>query len=98
MIEFEPQKKYKELGKKRFDFYIPSINTIIEYNGIQHYEPKDFFGGEKSFKSLVRNDNIKKQYCLDNGINYEIIRYVEDSKTRLIEILKTYKNSKKPNT
>ena len=93
MIEFEPQKKYKELGKKRFDFYIPSINTIIEYNGIQHYEPKDFFGGEKSFKSIVRNDNIKKQYCLDNGINYEIIRYDEDTKLRVFEILEKYRVS-----
>ena len=89
-LEFVHQRKFKELGRKRFDFYIPSINTIIEYNGIQHYESKDYFGGEKSFKSLVRNDKMKKQYCLDNGINYEIIRYDEDIKCRILEILTKY--------
>jgi hypothetical protein len=89
-LEFEHQRKFKELGRKRFDFYIPSINTIIEYNGIQHYESKDYFGGEKSFKSLVRNDKMKKQYCLDKGINYEIIRFDEDIQVRIGEILKKY--------
>jgi hypothetical protein len=97
-IEFEHQKKYKVLGRKRFDFYIPSINTIIEYNGIQHYEPKEYFGGEKSFKSQVRNDKIKKQHCLDNGINYEIIRYDEDTKLRVFEILETYKTKNNSDT
>lgn len=90
-IEFEHQKTYKELGRKRFDFYIPSINTIIEYNGIQHYEIKDFFGGERGFKTLVKNDKIKKQYCLDNGINYEVIKYDEDTKLRILEILEKYR-------
>lgn len=32
-IEFEPQKKFKWSNKKRYDFYIPSINCIIETNG-----------------------------------------------------------------
>ena len=94
-VEFEHQKKFKKLGRKRFDFYIPSINTIIEYNGIQHYEPIDYFGGEKRFNSLVGNDKIKRQYCIDNDINYEIIRYDEDTKLRVFEILETYQNKKK---
>lgn len=90
-VEFEHQKKYKKLGRKRFDFFIPSINTILEYNGIQHYEPIEHFGGIKSLKNTQKRDKIKKQYCLDNGINYEIIRYDEDTKLRVLEILETYK-------
>jgi hypothetical protein len=92
-VEFEHQKKYKKLGRKRFDFFIPSINTIVEYNGIQHYEPIEHFGGIKSLKNTQKRDKIKKQYCLDNGINYEIIRYDEDTKLRVLEILEKYHKS-----
>ena len=34
----------------KFDFYIPDLGILIEYDGIQHYEPSDFFGGIKAFK------------------------------------------------
>lgn len=91
-IEYEHQKKFPELSMYyRYDFFIPSINTIVEYNGIQHYEPIEHFGGTKSFKNTQRRDKIKKQYCLDNGINYEIIRYDEDTKLRVLEILEKYR-------
>jgi len=93
-IEYEHQKKFPELSMYyRYDFFIPSINTIIEYNGIQHYEPIEHFGGIKSLKKTQKRDKIKKQYCLDNGINYEIIRYDEDTKLRVLEILEKYRNS-----
>lgn len=28
------------------DFFIEKYNTIIEYNGIQHYTPVEHFGGK----------------------------------------------------
>lgn len=87
-VQYEHQKKYKELGRKRFDFYIPSINTIIEYNGLQHYEPIEFFGGIKGFERNKKSDKVKRDFCIHNKINYEIIRYDEDVKERLNEILK----------
>jgi Zn finger protein HypA/HybF involved in hydrogenase expression len=91
-VEYEHQKKFPELSVYyRFDFYIPSINTIIEYNGRQHYEPVEHFGGLKNLKKTQRRDEIKKRYCLDNGINYEIIRYDEDTKLRVFEILEKYR-------
>ena len=90
-IEYEHQKKFPELSVYyRYDFFIPSINTIVEYNGLQHYEPVEHFGGLKSLKNTQKRDEIKKQYCLDNGINYEIIRYDDDTKLRVFEILKKY--------
>lgn len=93
-VGYEHQKKFPELSNRyRYDFYIPDINTIVEYNGVQHYEPIEYFGGEKSLKNTQRRDKIKKQYCLDNGINYEIIRYDEETKVRVFEILKKYSKS-----
>ena len=28
----------------KFDFYIPDLGILIEYDGIQHYVPSDFLG------------------------------------------------------
>lgn len=58
-----------------FDFFLPSMNTIIEYDGRQHFEVSEFFGGEESFKTLKRHDDIKNDYCLHNRINLIRIPY-----------------------
>ena len=42
----------------KFDFYIPDLGILIEYDGIQHYVPSDFFGGIKAFKKLQEYDSI----------------------------------------
>ena len=33
-----------------FDFYLPYFNLLIEYDGRQHFESVDLFGGEEGFK------------------------------------------------
>ena len=43
-------------------------NICIEFNGKQHYEPIDFFGGVDRFEKQQINDNIKVNYCNDNNI------------------------------
>ena len=60
-----------------FDFYIPSLNLCIEFDGIQHFEESNFFGVEKSFKDTQTRDKIKNNYCKDNGINLLRIPYWE---------------------
>ena len=70
-IEFEPQKKFKWSNKKRYDFYIPSLNCIIETNGIQHYT-NCFTQDDES------NDKYKQQLAKENGVTNYInidIRY-----------------------
>jgi hypothetical protein len=61
-----------------YDFYLPDYNIIIEYNGLQHYKPIAFFGGQKGFTYLQERDKIKKKYCLENQINLLIISYKDD--------------------
>ena len=66
------------IGKKYklpFDFYIPSRRTCIEFDGKQHYQPMDLFGGLKAYESLKINDKIKEEYCEDNYINLIRIKY-----------------------
>lgn len=43
------------------DIYIPSLNIIIEYDGIQHFKSVECFGGEGSFKKRQELDKIKNE-------------------------------------
>lgn len=73
-IDFEEQKTFPGLvniNPLRYDFYIPSMGILIEYNGRQHYEPIDYFGGEHAFKKQVKNDTLKRQYAEDK--NYTLL-------------------------
>lgn len=50
------------------DIFIPSINTAIEYQGQQHYEPIDYFGGEEKFADNKARDTRKQILCKNNGV------------------------------
>jgi hypothetical protein len=50
---------------------------MIEFNGMQHYKPIKFFGGQEAFDYLQVRDKIKKQYCLENQIKLLIFSYTE---------------------
>lgn len=56
-----------------FDFYLPDVNALIECNGIQHYEPIEFFGGQKRFVSQQRHDLIKQDFAIRNGFSYLVL-------------------------
>ncbi len=58
-----------------FDFYIPKYRTCIEFDGVQHFQPVDYFGGVEAFERLKTNDKIKEDYCEENYINLIRIRY-----------------------
>lgn len=95
-ISFETQKKFKWLGSKRLDYFIPSKNIAIECQGRQHFIPIDFFGGDKGLKETIERDTIKRQLCEEHGIRvlyfsnlhidypYEVI---EDEKLLIQKIL-----------
>ena len=57
------------------DYYIPSLNLIIEYNGIQHYQPTCFGGKttkEESKQIFIKQqirDQEMREYCKQNNIN-----------------------------
>jgi hypothetical protein len=65
----------------RFDFAVFDSNHVliglIEFDGIQHFEPVDFFGGQDQFEYQQQNDQIKNQYCKDNNIPLLRIPYWE---------------------
>ena len=77
-IVFMHQHKFEDCKDKLplpFDFYLPEYNLIIEYNGKQHYEPVDYFGGQNGFIVQVEHDQIKNNYCENNDIDMLVIPY-----------------------
>ena len=57
----------KWLGRQHLDVFIPKYKIGIEYQGAQHYQPIDFFGGQIAFEKTVERDVRKKQLCDKNG-------------------------------
>lgn len=53
----------------RFDFFVPSANLLIEFDGVQHRHPVEFFGGKKAFKKRVKRDKIKNDFASAAGLN-----------------------------
>lgn len=84
-IETLEQYKFKDCIYKKalpFDFYLPNINTCIEFDGEQHYAPVRFNGMDKrradlNFKKQKIRDAIKNKYCEDNNIRLIRIPYWE---------------------
>lgn len=63
-----------------FDFGIFDNNNnlieLIEYDGIQHFQPVDFFNGQEGFEYLKECDNIKNYYCKEKNIKLVRISYL----------------------
>lgn len=87
-ITFEEQKKFNNCKDKRclpFDFYLPNRNTLIEYDGQQH------FGiGRFATNKLITNDYIKTEFAEQNNIKLIRIPYtkIKEIDTILEEILR----------
>lgn len=73
----------------RFDFYLPDYNTVIEFQGEQHYFPVNFTGHwskeelDKQFEYTKLRDNIKRKYCKSQGIQMVEIPYWDKNKVNL---------------
>ena len=68
--------KYK--NKLKFDFAVikdGKVFYLIEYDGKQHFEPIEFFGGIKSFIETLKRDKIKNEYCENNNIPLLRLKY-----------------------
>lgn len=85
-IEYNPQHRFKNCKYKYplpFDFYLPELNILIEFHGIQHYKVIKAWGGESRFNHRKFLDKIKMEYCDKNNIQLLIIKYDEDIKSKL---------------
>jgi hypothetical protein len=94
-INYVYQKKFSDcIDKKQlpFDFYLHEYNALIEYDGIQHFQPVDFAGkGEEWAMAQLQitqsHDTIKTQYCNDNNIRLLRIPYFKNVEEELEKFL-----------
>lgn len=79
-IHYEREKTFIGCKNKTllpFDFYLPSENILIEFDGVQHQQPIELFGGEKIFQETQIRDAIKTKFAKENNITLLRIPYTE---------------------
>ena len=80
-IEFQAQYRIKNFNlSSPFDFAIFNNGVLlglIEYDGEQHFESIEFFGGEEKLKLQQERDERKNKWCKDNNISLIRIPYTE---------------------
>lgn len=93
-IDFKQQYTFEDckfVYVLRFDFgilYNDRLLGLIEYDGKQHFEPIDFFGGEDGFRKTQERDKIKNAYCKSHNIPLLRLPYtlsINEIKTKIYE-------------
>ena len=88
-VFFEEQVRFDDCRYKKplpFDFYLPTMNTLIEFDGEQHDRPVERWGGAKAFKIQKKRDEIKNNYCKSKSITLIRIKYYDDIETKLEQL------------
>ena len=94
-VSFDVQQKFSDLlgtsdGQLSYDFSILDEKhgyILIEYNGIQHYEAVDYFGGEEQFKKQKEHDKRKRDYAKKHGYKLITVKYTYDTYESIAEYL-----------
>ena len=86
-ISFEKEKTFDSCrfedtkALARFDFYLPDYNTIIEYDGEQHFISKNKgWSNDIQLAYIQSHDNFKNQWCYKNNIKLIRISYFDFNK------------------
>jgi hypothetical protein len=74
------------LGRQIFDIYLPEYNIAIEYQGIQHFESIEYFGGKDGLNNTKERDSKKKILSDENGCTIIYHRYDIDYKSTVLKL------------
>lgn len=72
-----------------FDFIVNN-KYIIEYDGIQHFKPIDYFGGIEAFELQKEKDKLKDQYAKENNLIMIRIPYTYTTPQQISTFLNKY--------
>ena len=65
-------------GQMSYDVFVCGENIAIEYQGKQHFEPVEFFGGQKHFEEQRKRDALKREKSEQNGVILIYVNYWEE--------------------
>ena len=83
-IKYTKEKTIKIKDRNlRFDFYLDGFSIFIEFDGIQHFIERDYFGGSDYFKRIKENDSLKDEWIKINKLKIIRINYKELNKITL---------------
>lgn len=96
-IEYEEEKKFdtcKNIKHLPFDFFIPDLNLLIEYDGKQH--ERAWYDDEGKLQKTKNNDSIKNKW-VENNTDYSLLR-ITGSISILADIMYDFFIDKDPTT
>lgn len=73
------------LGMQSIDIYVPELSIAIEYQGQQHYEAVDLFGGEEGL--LLTKARDEKKRVLLNANNVRLLEWPYDAPITTTELI-----------
>ena len=89
-LNIEHVQEYRIKGYKfSYDFYVESLDTLIEFHGIQHYKSVEAFGGLNNLKATKKRDKAKIQLAKEQNLNLIVLNYNDLNKGRLFKKLKS---------
>lgn len=95
-VNFKPQYTFDDCKSTyvlRFDFALlchDQLLGLIEYDGKQHFEPIEFFGGIDGFIKTQQRDSIKNAYCRSHNIPLLRIPYTLSTDEIKIKVYEYY--------
>ena len=73
-IKYQREKRFNGFNR-RFDFYLPNDNIIIECQGIQHFKETNYF--KSSLEESLQRDKEKYEWCKNN--NFTILYFTNEN-------------------
>lgn len=73
------------IGKQRLDVYIPALGLAVEYQGKQHYEAIQHFGGDEGLTRTQERDRLKAKFCKQNNVDLVYFTYKENLTEKLVD-------------
>jgi len=93
-IKYEREKRFKSCKNKfslPFDFFLPDLNILIEYDGEHHFRPVTFGGNkaqaQENFKLRQKTDKIKTCWAKSSPYTLHRIKHDQDIEKKMKEII-----------
>jgi very-short-patch-repair endonuclease len=99
---YKEQITFKDLVYKAnlwFDFVFEDYKIVIEYDGMQHFKPIGLSeNATYQFKEQQKRDEIKNQWCQNNGYKMIRITYKDDVYKKLKNEMRRFNDYRKDNS